>query len=60
MPDASSEALVVRELLEGTPYEVLAVLDGAVGIYPREREPRPQVLAVAVGQVGELLGVPFL
>jgi hypothetical protein len=45
-------------LLESTPYEVLAILEGAVGIYPRE--PSPQVLAVSVGQVCELLGVSFL
>ena len=48
--DASHEALVLRELLESTLYEVLAILEGAAGIYPRE--PRPQVLAVALGQVG--------
>src|SRR5215216_2097035 len=58
VPDASHQALVVRELLEGTPYEGLAIFEGAVGIYPRK--PRPQVLAVAVGQVGKLLSVPFL
>jgi hypothetical protein len=48
----------VRELLESTPYEVIAILEGAARIYPRE--PRPQVLAVSVGEVSELLGVSFL
>ena len=48
----------MRELLESTPYEVLAILEGATGIYPRE--PRSQVLAVSVGEVSELLGVSFL
>jgi hypothetical protein len=57
VPDASHEALVLCELLQSAPYEILAVLDGAVGVYSREQ--RPQVLAVAVGQVGELLGVSF-
>jgi hypothetical protein len=58
VPDASHEALVLRELLESTPYEAFAILEGAAGIYPREL--RPQVLAVAVRQVGELLSVSFL
>lgn len=58
VPDASNEALVPREMLESTPYEVLAVLERAGGIYPRK--PRPQVLAVAVGQIGKLLSMSFL
>jgi hypothetical protein len=58
VPDAGREALAPRELLESTPYEVLAILEGAARVHPRE--PRPQMLAVAVGQVGELPGVPFL
>jgi len=38
--------LTLCELLESAPYEVLAVLDGAVCVHPWE--PRPQVLPVAV------------
>jgi hypothetical protein len=46
VPDAGHEALVVCKLLESAPYEVLAVFDSAVCIYPWE--PRPQVLPVAL------------
>jgi hypothetical protein len=50
------DPVVLRELLEGAPYEVLAILHCAAGVHPGQ--PRPQVLSVAVGQVGQLLGGP--
>ena len=58
VPDARLEPVVLRELLEGAPYEVLAILHCAAGVHPGQ--PRPQVLPVAIGQVGQLLGVSLL
>src|SRR3712207_9337930 len=38
VPDTRLEPVVLRELLQGAPYEDLAVLDGAASVNPRSEE----------------------
>jgi hypothetical protein len=52
------EAVVLRELLERPYDEFPAVFHRAAVIYPGE--PSPEMIPVAIGQLGELFGMPFL